>query len=90
MDTVDPVGELRSFILSEMEWKGPPERLTPEFPLIDNGVVDSLGLFMLVSFMEDRFDVVIDYDELNPKNFATIGAMAGLIARKRAAGDGPA
>ncbi len=80
--------KIRAFILSEMGWKGPAEELTPDFPLIDHGVIDSLGLFMLVSFIGQQFGVTIEYDELNPRDFATISAMAGLIERKRGMGDG--
>lgn len=87
---MDAVDMLRNFIVSEMEWKGKPEQLTRDYALIDNGVVDSLGLFMLVSFIEDHFGIVIGYDELNPQNFDTIGSIARLIERKHAAGNGSA
>lgn len=80
--------QLRTFIISEMGWRGPSEELTPDFPLIEHGVIDSLGLFILVSFIGQQFGVTIGYDELNPQDFATIGAMARLIERKRGMGDG--
>lgn len=77
--------QLRNFIVTEMEWKGNPGQLTEDYGLIENGVVDSLGLFMLVSFIEDQFGFQFELQELIPENFATIGAMVKLIRRKRAA-----
>lgn len=75
--------KLRDFIIGEMKWKGTAEELTPDFPLIEHGVIDSLGLFMMVSFIGEQFGVAIGYEELNPQDFATIDAIVGLIERKR-------
>ena len=74
---------LRNFIITEMEWKGSPEQLTQDYGLIENGIVDSLGLLMLVSFVEDQFGVQFSLEELIPANFETIGVMVRLIQRKR-------
>ena len=75
---------LRNFIVTEMEWKGSPEQLTQDYGLIENGVVDSLGLLMLVSFVEEQFGVQFSLEELIPANFETIGVMVSVIQRKRA------
>lgn len=88
-ETVD-VDSLRNFIVRELHWDGTPEELTLDYPLIENHVVDSLGLFMLVSFVEEQFGVEVGDEELIPGNFGTLGAMARLIERKRATGDVPA
>lgn len=85
---MDTDNRLRDFIITQMEWKGPPELLTQDYALIENGVVDSLGLFMLVSFIEDHFGILFELDELKPQNFATIETMARLIEHKRAAANG--
>lgn len=79
-----PVDALRDFIVTELHWNGRRELLTEDYPLIENQVVDSLGLFMLVSFIEERFGVAVGDEELIPDNFGTIGAMARLIAKKQA------
>src|SRR3989304_9471915 len=75
---------LRNFIVTEMEWKGSPEQLTQDYNLIENGVVDSLGLFMLVAFIEDQFGCQFSLEDLIPANFETIDVMVRLIQRKGA------
>lgn len=37
------------------------------------GVVDSLGLFELVTFVEQEFSISISNDEFSPDSFSTIG-----------------
>lgn len=83
---MSPTEALREFIVSELHWNGNKEVLTPDYHLIENGVVDSLGLFMLVSFLEEQFGVEILDEELVPENFATIGALMKFIERKQPAG----
>lgn len=55
-------------------------------PLFESGLIDSTGFVMIVSYMESRFGVVIDGDDLVPENFGTIDCMARLVESKRAAG----
>jgi acyl carrier protein len=79
---------LRDFIMKDLQWPGKREQLSADFPLIEREVLDSLGLFSLVSFVETHFGVEIFDEELVPENFGTIHAVAQLIERKRAAAGG--
>lgn len=79
------VDTLRNFILNELHWSGSEEELTIDYPLIENHVVDSLGLFMLIAFVEQQFGVEVRAEEWIPENFGTIGAITRLIEKRRAA-----
>lgn len=81
--SVGTAEELRNFIVSELHWDGAKDYLTLDYPLIENHVLDSLGLFQLVSFVEEHFGVEVGDEELIPENFGTIGAITALIERKR-------
>jgi acyl carrier protein len=50
--------------------------------LIDSGIVDSLGILDLVSFLEGQFGMQISDEELLPENFQTIKCIADLVKRK--------
>ena len=50
--------------------------------LIDSGVIDSLGIFQLVAFLEERFGVAISDEEITPENFASIAAIERLVAAR--------
>ena len=50
--------------------------------LLEEEVIDSLGIFTLVSFIEDRFGVSVDPEEVNLDNFETVEAIATLVQGK--------
>lgn len=51
--------------------------------LIDDGVLDSLEIVMLVGALNDAFDVAITAEELTPENFNSVQAIYALIQRLR-------
>ena len=44
--------------------------------------VDSVGMIELVYALEDRFSIKIGDEEIAPENFASIGSLTVLVARK--------
>jgi acyl carrier protein len=50
--------------------------------LLDSGLLDSTAITMLVSFIEDRFEVEVEDDELVPENFRSIVAVSAFVASK--------
>ncbi|MDQ4106505.1 MAG: acyl carrier protein [Actinomycetota bacterium] len=52
--------------------------------LIENGVLTSLQTVELVMFMEDRFGIVVEDDELDEATFATVQSIAALVESKTA------
>jgi methoxymalonate biosynthesis acyl carrier protein len=53
-------------------------------PIIENGVLTSLQTVELVMFLEDRFGIMVEDEELDEKNFGSVNAIAGLVAGKTA------
>lgn len=50
--------------------------------LLEQGVVDSMGVLEIVTFIESEFDVTLSDDELMSDHFESIAAMANLVHRK--------
>lgn len=50
---------------------------------LQGGLVDSLGIFTLIAFLEQQFGVQIEPDEVTLENFETIGTIADLVRRKQ-------
>jgi acyl carrier protein len=73
--------QLRNFIETELGWRG--GEFADDYPLIGNHVIDSLGIFQLVGYLEDEYGVVIDDRDLVPATFGTLAAIAELIDRSR-------
>ena len=51
--------------------------------LMDDGILDSLDIVMLVGELNEAFDVSISVDELLPENFNSAQAIYALIRRLR-------
>jgi acyl carrier protein len=75
---------LRSFIVEDLQSEVPREKLTDDFALIDQQVIDSMGIYEIVSFIEDEYHIEVLDEELLPDNFETIAAIARLVEAKQA------
>ena len=51
----------------------------PEDSLIDRGIIDSIGLMQLMSFIEERTGTRIPDRYVTPDNFQSVAAMEQLI-----------
>ena len=54
----------------------------PDEPIIENGVLTSLQTVELVTFLEERFDIIVEDDEFDEENFGSVEAIASLVANK--------
>ena len=73
---------LRTFILSDVWLDGSPDELGNDTPLLERGILDSLGILNLVSFIEDEWGVTVEDEELIPEHFGTISRISQLIETK--------
>lgn len=54
---------------------------TAENALIDDGILTSLDIVMLVGELSNAFDIEITVDDLLPENFNSASAIAALVER---------
>jgi acyl carrier protein len=57
--------------------------LRDEDSLLESGIIDSLGVLDLVSFIESEFKITVDDEDLTPDNFQTIGRITAFVDKKR-------
>jgi acyl carrier protein len=50
--------------------------------LLEKGILDSLGILDIVSFLETEFSMLISDDELVPENFQTLGTLSAFVVKK--------
>jgi acyl carrier protein len=58
-------------------------------PLLESGILDSLGVLDLVSFVEQEFAITVSDEDLLPENFQTIERLASFVHDKCAVNSGP-
>lgn len=51
--------------------------------LLANGVIDSMKMLDLISFVEQQFNIAIDEDEMMPDNFESVDAITRFVEEKR-------
>ena len=50
--------------------------------LLEKGILDSLGILDVVSFLENEFSLVVSDEELVPENFQSLGTLTTFVLRK--------
>ena len=76
------VETIRNFIAQEIMHGSVRGELDPEIRLLEEGILDSLGLQQLITFLEQKYNIMVDDEDLLPENFATVNAIATLISKQ--------
>ena len=73
--------DVRTFVRQQLEARGVTD-IPDDASLVDAGVIDSLGIFQLIAFLESTFRIHISDDEIVLSNFETIDATVSFVAAK--------
>ena len=76
---------IRNFLVENFVLSDQVDQMGFDESLLENGVIDSTGILELVFFVEDKFKIQIDTDEVLPENFDSINRLAAYIRKKQAA-----
>jgi acyl carrier protein len=72
---------VREFITSNF-YVADPAGLGDTESLLDAGVVDSTGVLEIVGFLEQRFGIRVQDDDIVPGNFDSVAGIAAYVTRK--------
>ena len=75
---------IEEFILTEIcEEAGLDiDHIGEDEPLLDSGIIDSLGILRLLSFLDEELDIDISADEIKRENFVDIRTICALIEKQ--------
>ncbi|MEH2283893.1 MAG: acyl carrier protein [Nostoc sp.] len=73
---------LKNQISKEFMYDKPEVILDNESLLIEEEIIDSLGIFVLISFIEEQFHIKINPDEVLLDNFENIDTIKSLVMSK--------
>jgi acyl carrier protein len=82
MQTTDIEHEIRSFLVSNF-LSGRNDKLNNDEPLLGN-VVDSSGVVELVIFLQERFEITVEDDEVTTENLGSIKNATAFVQGKLA------
>lgn len=56
--------------------------ISKDTALLERGILDSLGILDVVSFLESEFSMVVNDEELLPENFQSLGTLSAFVLKK--------
>jgi acyl carrier protein len=74
--------QIREFVRRELALPKGITSFTDDTSLTENGVVDSLGIFRLVAFLEEAFGVRVGDEEITAENLQSINIMEQFVISK--------
>jgi acyl carrier protein len=76
--------EVRDYILRNYLFSTDPSALDDGVSLMQTGVIDSTGVLELIFFLQAKYGIVIEDDEMIPANLDSVRNIAAFVARKSA------
>jgi acyl carrier protein len=80
---VDVEKEIRDFIVENFLFGNREKLPDDDISFLQNGLIDSTGILEVVSFIEEKFGIRVEDDELLPENLDSVRCLADFIVRKR-------
>jgi acyl carrier protein len=73
-------GRIRTFLARQFPLT---KNVRDEQPLLEAGLIDSLGILEVVSFLEKEFKIAVADDDLLPENFGSVHNLAKFVTNKQ-------
>ncbi|MGW7416286.1 phosphopantetheine-binding protein [Streptomyces sp. NPDC054863] len=80
----DTVTAVKRFVVEEFLPDVAPQDLDDSLDLLDEGVIDSLGLLKVIAWIESAYEIDTDEVDLDPESFRSAAAIAAFIESSRA------
>jgi acyl carrier protein len=77
--------DIRRYIAQNILFSGNEYPYPDDISFLDQGVVDSMNVLELVSFVEEKYGVRVDDREIVPDNFDSVARLAAYVRRKKPA-----
>ncbi len=74
--------EIHDYLIRELAEER--ESFAPDENLLAQGIIDSMGILDLATFLETRFGIATNEDDLVPENFQSIATLTAFVERKLA------
>jgi acyl carrier protein len=74
--------EIRKFITTNF-YVADAAKLAEDASFLDQGIIDSTGVLEVVTFLEEKFGIVVADNEMLPENLDSLKNLAAFVERKR-------
>jgi len=74
---------LRGFIANNFLPSAGLEMFSDDDSFMEKGIFDSTGVLELLEFLEERFDIMVDDEEIVPDNLDSLSKLTSFIQKKK-------
>jgi acyl carrier protein len=74
--------KLEKLFLTEIAVDLGNKSLDPGEDLLEQGILDSMGIMKLIVFIEENFGMKVEDEEIIPENFQSLNSIVAFIGRK--------
>ena len=78
------IKNIEKFLLAELAADLGKRSLDPDEDLLEQRIIDSLGILKLVTFLETAHGIRVNDEEIVPENFQSLNSMARFVEQKAA------
>lgn len=75
--------DLERILLTEVAVEIDKTSLDPDEDLLEQGIIDSLGIMKLIAYMEETLGIEVLDEDIVPENFQNLNAMTKFVEQKR-------
>jgi acyl carrier protein len=75
--------DIRAYIAANLLFSDDGFHYTDDASFLREGIIDSLGVMELVTFVGSQFDISVEPNEVTPDNFDSVRKLAAYIRRKQ-------
>jgi acyl carrier protein len=75
--------EVEKFIVEEIALGSGLESVDHDEDLLAQDIIDSLGIVELVKFLESRYGIKVDDDDLLPENFQSVNSVVAFVEARK-------
>jgi acyl carrier protein len=76
---------VRAFLNENFMYRGSVEAVADDGSLIKAGILDSVGILTLIAFLEEKYEMQVSDDDVEPENLESVDAITAFIQRKTGA-----
>jgi len=74
--------EIRKFITTNF-YVADAAKLAEDASFLEQGIIDSTGVLEVVTFLEEKFGIVVADNEMLPENLDSVRNLTAFVERKR-------
>ena len=75
------IDTVREFVIENFLF-GDGQQLQDDTSFMESGIIDSTGILELITFLEEKYEIKIEDDELIPENLDNLQNVAQFVSRK--------